>query len=524
MMQEKLQVDSAAVTDKGLSEKRPQNEDSYLELRESGLFAVADGVGGAQAGDVASQMAMEILGEAFINLQEDGDVEERMRAAINQANGAIFQMSNELAQLSTMATTIVALHINGNIATIGHVGDSRLYRLDESGTLFRETQDHSVVEEEVRAGRMTPEQALNHPSRNVISRALGAEQTVEIDMKTIMFEPNTKFLICSDGITRHVSDEELNSILRQESDNFTICQTLKDICYERGAEDNLTAVVVSVGEASEAAFSAASNANRDFEEETVASARPPLVNSSVLGQASGGDHLPDEQNVSPSDVSRNENKENEFDDEISIPTISESNGNTISISTRSEEEAEKAETVSEKSRSGILGFIISGIVWLLIGAAVGVLGFYFYQNSSLSVENSTGNSKSAGQIEAFEQERRLVDNNPGLYISTRVNPETPIDHYFLGRANYLNGNFATAKMHFGEARAGINEVEEANRKVVENDISIMLENIETKTSSGETNTNTGVENNQGAETNTLENTNSGAAGGEQLEVPPANNN
>src|SRR4051812_34796196 len=194
-------VVSAAITDRGLSEKRPQNEDSFLELTERGVFAVADGVGGAQAGDVASQMAVEILGEAFVNSKPNSDAEDVMKAAIEQANASIFQMSHDLAQLSTMATTVVALHVAGNIATIGHVGDSRLYRLDGNGTLYRETQDHSVVEEEVRAGRMTPQQAATHPSRNVISRALGAEPTVEIDMKTIMFEPNTSFLLCSDGIT-----------------------------------------------------------------------------------------------------------------------------------------------------------------------------------------------------------------------------------------------------------------------------------------------------------------------------------
>ena len=214
MTENNFQIDSAAVSDKGLSEKRPQNEDSYLEINERGLFAVADGVGGAQAGDVASQMAMEIVAEAFINLRENGDAEEMMKIAIERANEAIYQMSHDLPQLSTMATTIVALQIDGNIATIGHVGDSRIYRLDEKGNLYRETQDHSMVEEEVRAGRMTAHQAATHPSRNVISRALGAEGSVEVDMKTIMFEPGTTFLLCSDGITRHIDDFQLRELLQ----------------------------------------------------------------------------------------------------------------------------------------------------------------------------------------------------------------------------------------------------------------------------------------------------------------------
>src|SRR5205085_844508 len=112
--------------------------------------------------------------------------------------------------------------------------DSRLYRVDTSGNIFRETQDHSVVEEEVRAGRMTPAQAASHPSRNVISRALGAENTVQVDMKTIMFEPNTTFLLCSDGITRHIEDHELKHLLSSGNLPEQNCEAMKYICYDRG--------------------------------------------------------------------------------------------------------------------------------------------------------------------------------------------------------------------------------------------------------------------------------------------------
>src|SRR5688500_8247490 len=114
-------IHSASVTDRGLSEKRPYNEDSFLELPDRGVFAVADGVGGAQAGDVASQMAIEILGEAFANQGPGIDAEVTMRLAIERANSAIFQMATDLPQLSSMATTIVALHLTGDVATIGHV-------------------------------------------------------------------------------------------------------------------------------------------------------------------------------------------------------------------------------------------------------------------------------------------------------------------------------------------------------------------------------------------------------------------
>jgi protein phosphatase len=244
---EVVALDVATISDRGLSEKRPVNEDSFLSDPQRGIFAVADGVGGAQAGEVASKTAVEVLDEAFRHHMDEADIEDLMEIAIQRANTSIHQMSHEHPKLSAMATTIVALHVNGRIATIGHVGDSRLYRLSPEGKLFRETADHSVVEEEVRAGRMTPEQAAHHPSRNVISRALGAESSVEVDMKTIEVDDGTIFLLCSDGITRHIPDNELRVLLAGASGLNELCAEMKRICFERGAEDNLTAVIVRVG-------------------------------------------------------------------------------------------------------------------------------------------------------------------------------------------------------------------------------------------------------------------------------------
>lgn len=246
------ELHSAAVTDRGLNERRPLNEDSFLEDNKRGLFAVADGVGGAEAGEVASRTAIEVLDEAFRHQEEGADVEDLIELAIQRANASIHRMSHEHAKLSMMATTIVALHLDGHSATIAHVGDSRLYRLSPEGQLFRETEDHSIVEEEVRAGRMTPQQAANHPSKNIISRALGAEENVDVDLKTIEIEAGTSFLLCSDGITRHIPDHELRSVLLADSDLSAICEELKRRCYDRGAEDNLTAVLVRIGEPSEA--------------------------------------------------------------------------------------------------------------------------------------------------------------------------------------------------------------------------------------------------------------------------------
>src|ERR1700741_2186045 len=242
-----FQVQSASLTDRGLNERRPLNEDALLHDRERLIFAVADGVGGAEAGEVASQTAIEVLDEAFRHQIDGADIEDLMELAIQRANASIHQMAQEHAKFSMMATTIVALHLKGNVATFGHVGDSRLYRLTPDGQLHRETEDHSIVEEEVRAGRMTPEQAANHPSKNVISRALGAEDGVEVDMKTLEVEDGTEFLLCTDGITRHVSDAELRQLLVLNDDLKSVCDQLKERCYERGAEDNLTVVLVRVG-------------------------------------------------------------------------------------------------------------------------------------------------------------------------------------------------------------------------------------------------------------------------------------
>jgi len=268
-------LEAAAVTDRGLNERRPHNEDSMLSDAEHRIFAVADGVGGAEAGEVASKTAIDILGEAFREHRDGDDAEDLMEIAIQRANDSIFQLSRDDARYRSMATTIVALHLDGSRATVGHVGDSRLYRYTPDGQLLRETDDHSVVEEEVRAGRMTPEQAAHHPSRNIISRAIGAEAAVEVDTKTFDFDSGTTFLLCSDGITRHIPDEEIAAILRGAPSLELACEVMKERCFERGAEDNLTAVLVRVGGRGRRA--APTQPGADDEEVTLIQERPKNV-------------------------------------------------------------------------------------------------------------------------------------------------------------------------------------------------------------------------------------------------------
>src|SRR5947207_2248823 len=132
-LQNQSKIYSSSITDRGLNERRPLNEDSLLADNERRIFAVADGVGGSEAGEVASQTAVEVLDEAFRHQVDGADIEDLMELAIQRANASIHRMSHEHAKLSMMATTIVALHLDGKTATIGHVGDSRLYRLAPSG-------------------------------------------------------------------------------------------------------------------------------------------------------------------------------------------------------------------------------------------------------------------------------------------------------------------------------------------------------------------------------------------------------
>ncbi len=502
-MENNFQIVSAAISDKGLSEKRPHNEDSYLELKQQGLFVVADGVGGAQAGDVASQMAVEILGEAFLNMRSGSDAEDVMKIGIEKANSAIFQMSRDLPQLSTMATTIVALHLSGNIATIGHVGDSRLYRADGNGNLYRETQDHSVVEEEIRAGRMTVAQAANHPSRNVISRALGAEPTVEVDMKTIMFEPDSSFLLCSDGITRHIDDYEIRDFLISKLSPNEICRQMKELCYERGAEDNLTAVIIKVSSEVVNNFAAAngyktSEPAYDYEEATIATPRTPINSAPVVTLPPESDEFPTqdlkfpvvaetykEDFVVPDDLKTSEpisgeqlaNKTFESQSAVAeqaaqIPTAA---GNYANPSIETDV---KEYRIDEQNSNNFLGKVLSSLLLFLIGGAIGA-GFYhyFFQKNAVAppapqiTEMKTPNIP----FSAFEENRRNVDRNPQQFITANGGaPQDAIDFYLLGRAFLLTAKYPEAKQAFTEAKNRLAQTDPVNSKTLANEIAMAL--------------------------------------------------
>jgi protein phosphatase len=239
-----MDLKAGFVCDRGLNPKRPVNQDRYLVMPERGLFAVFDGVGGQRAGEVASETAAETIEESLAHITAASSV-ELIRRAIQFANRDIFEMAESDPAYKTMATTVALLHIEGDCATIAHVGDSRVYRLEE-GRFSRETIDHTDYNDDLRSGVASSSRAAGG---NVINRALGVEAEVDVETKTIHVRDGVRFLLCSDGIYRHLSDEEIAGVLAQCKDPQQAADELKRIVHERGADDNLTAIVVQVGRA-----------------------------------------------------------------------------------------------------------------------------------------------------------------------------------------------------------------------------------------------------------------------------------
>ncbi len=216
----------AVVSDTG--RRRRRNEDAFVCAPP--LFAVADGMGGAQAGEVASGLAAAVLEEGA----GDERGEERVASLIQEANRRVFQRSNEDAATSGMGTTMTVALVDSSGGTIafGHVGDSRAYRVRD-GSLEQLTDDHSLVGELVRSGKLSPEEAETHPQRSVITRALGTEPDVDVDTFTVEARPDDLYLLCSDGLTDMVSADEIFSIL-DGSDDLEVAAPRTDRGGERG--------------------------------------------------------------------------------------------------------------------------------------------------------------------------------------------------------------------------------------------------------------------------------------------------
>jgi PPM family protein phosphatase len=229
---------AAGVTDAG--RKRRRNEDAYVV--DPPLFAVADGMGGAQAGEVASQLAAAVLRGSGAG---ESDPEQRVVALIQEANRQIYERARSDAHASGMGTTITAAMLAQDAVAIGHVGDSRAYRI-RGGELEQLTEDHSLVADLMRSGRLTPEEAETHPQRSVITRALGTDPDVDVDTLAVEAAPGDVFLLCSDGLTTMVGDDEILRALRETQSLEEAAKTLVKAANRRGGEDNITIVLFTV--------------------------------------------------------------------------------------------------------------------------------------------------------------------------------------------------------------------------------------------------------------------------------------
>src|SRR6476660_1125964 len=238
-------AEEAHKTDTG--RQRHANEDSYYA--KAPLFAVADGMGGAQAGEVASRIAASAFEHRPRNDEESA--EGQLEEIAQKANREIHQLAQKDSSRAGMGTTLTAAMVRDDEVAFGHVGDSRAYVLRD-GDLRRLTKDHSLVEELRRQGRLTEEQAEEHPQRSIITRALGPEPQVNVDTMTFPARDGDVFLLCSDGLTTMVSDDEIRDILVAAKNLRTAVNRLVDAANRGGGRDNITAVAFRLAETEEA--------------------------------------------------------------------------------------------------------------------------------------------------------------------------------------------------------------------------------------------------------------------------------
>jgi protein phosphatase len=234
-----------------IGRRRESNQDQLLVDDDAGIYAVADGMGGHAAGEVASQIAIEALADGMgggswkPQTASREEIVGRLRNAFEEGNRRICESVVSRGEWRGMGTTIVALVAAGDRALIGHVGDSRAYLLRD-GRLHRLTNDHSWVSEQVRLGLLTDEEAHKHPMRNIITRALGNREELEIDVTEESFQDGDVFLLCSDGLSSMLSDEEiLGTLCESSEDPETACRALVEQANDRGGDDNITVVVIS---------------------------------------------------------------------------------------------------------------------------------------------------------------------------------------------------------------------------------------------------------------------------------------
>lgn len=230
---------------------RQVNED-YAEIiineQQIMLALLADGMGGHQAGDVASRMAINIIKNAFLNENDRKDKQgwnDWLLQIIEDANRMLYQYAAQHAECAGMGTTLVALLVCPDFYLVAHVGDSRLYRVVDNH-LQIVTNDHSLVNELVQSGQITEEEARNHPQRNIITRALGTEEAIEVDQLSFTYSNEQYFLICTDGLSNYVQHDEMEEILNTSQKLEQKADSLLQKALDAGGEDNITFILIQV--------------------------------------------------------------------------------------------------------------------------------------------------------------------------------------------------------------------------------------------------------------------------------------
>ena len=237
-----IELRAAARTDVGM--RRSANEDAFALAPGLGLFLVADGMGGHVAGQVASRLAARSLLQAVASEREAGlQLAERLQRAVARANQEIFSAASSKPELEGMGTTLVAALVRGARLGLVHVGDSRAY-LSRAGALRQLTRDHTLVNELERRGELGPGEARDHPQRHVLTRALGVRRRVSADVCELTLQGGDALLLCSDGLTQHVSDPELAQRLGSGGPPEADCEALIELANSRGGEDNVTVALL----------------------------------------------------------------------------------------------------------------------------------------------------------------------------------------------------------------------------------------------------------------------------------------
>jgi PPM family protein phosphatase len=251
-----MTVISAGLTDVG--RKRTHNEDSFLVDDELHLYVVADGMGGHAGGGTASRIAVETIDKELRRVRDSRDnpfvstanlqdsaLPEALRAAVEQSCRAIFTAAQEDPRLSGMGTTVISLVVHDEFAFFAHVGDSRAYLI--RGDLIQQiSEDHSLVNEQIKAGMITPEEAKHSRYKNIITRSVGFEEEVQVDVMGVVVEPGDVYLLCSDGLANMLEDREIHELVNSTQNFQDVPKRLVDMANERGGDDNITVIVVQV--------------------------------------------------------------------------------------------------------------------------------------------------------------------------------------------------------------------------------------------------------------------------------------